>query len=684
MRRQVGWVWAALIAAAAYGLGLGVTLWLRPAAGGTTAASGAAALPQAVSFRPPGNSLVSLPPDGSLELTVIYDRDITSCSGLGLGGRLTPGEFTVLDDKTRRSRNRLTFTVQTYPGKELWLCANLKTQSGRTVDSWWPGYVRTAPRTNTDPDLARELHRRAWEETVARAETDDMARFAFYATRSLAVRHPEIYLRADRIFYETASRTKGFTELYDYDPPSWTWDKFRLDEEERNYVELFDRAAAEGSPLDLASLDLGRYQVTPRRELFPEGAPHYRLVDERLGVLPATLKRQGGVVTTLEMAALRYFSLLASGSIRPESSFLVYCEDESAYLWTQGEGWLDPATGGEAASPEATVVLAFNEDYAWYPLMGRDDTPRSGALRALVESLESLPAQGGSSGAGWLSEEERGLVTALREVTALGPGESAYALWAASKARYRAFAYESYREALADLPCLDYPDFASPGTPAFTKLHIAGHALQVLSSRLSPLAAWIAAQEFDDPLLKARAVTGLYYDLARAGPRTTARTVWRPEFLWFDIEDGVLCRGGTCAIQAGIVGALLDLAGIENYVVWVGLAGGEGHEYVWLPEFSREINNGYVVEVEGFLEEWLATGSRNLISLGSRGEFAAFVDEGILSTMSAVRLSEILARWPDKLSRVRFFGHSRTWSYAEVLAKARAGEVRPTGLKGGL
>lgn len=683
MRREVNWVWAAVAASLAYALGLGLVLGLWPASG-ETAGSALAPL-EAVSFSPAPNSTVTLPPNGTLQLRITYNRSVRNLNPI-LSGRMTPGEFTQLRQDTSLDGKSVSHTIQTYPGKEFWLYVSLIDSDGRAIDTWWPGYIRTAPRRDTNPDLARDLHLGAWEKAIGEARAgDDIIRLGLYATRSLAVKHPEIYLRADRLFHETSSRNKGFRELYEDNPPTWTYDKFEMDAEERRSTLLLLEAQENGSPLDFRSLDLSGYRVIDRSELFPAGVPMYALVDHRVGILPVILKRQGGALTPIEMAFLRYFVQGPSGS-----SYVVLCEDGTAYLWAGGQGLLDTATGAPATAT-APPLLIFNETHAWHPLMGRDDTARSAELRAVVESLGGGGGTGGLAGTGALgalgafasslSAEEKRLLADLESLTALSEADSPYALWAASKARYRVAHYEPYRTALGRIPYFPV-DPGQIDSAAWLKFQLIGHTFQMLSNRLSPVAAWIAAQEFDDPLELTRSVVGIYYDLARAGAQNTARTVWRSELLWYDLEDSILCLAGNCAVQAGNVGAVLDLAGIENYLVWASEPAGGGHEYVYLPQFGKEVNNGYIVEVEGFFTYWLKSGGYNLASIGSGGRFIGFRDQPFLSTMTAAEAERILVTWREKWSRVGAFGHRKSFSFDEVLEAVRSDRVAEIDLKG--
>lgn len=648
-------------------------LWgaTSPSAGTDEAGSGAGTRrdsPRVLCFSPPAGSKVALGLDGALRLTVQFDR-VPDWSCSGFGGNLHSTD--ILDTVNRIDGATALCAYKTYPGKEFWfrVTALLDGEGGgggEEFEFWWPGYVRTEARLGTDATLARNIHRRAWEETLNEAAGDPVVRLGLYASRTLAVRHPEIYLRADRVFYETASSTKGFYELYLDDPPTWTFDPEALRKEEARWSGMFARAEQTGEPLSFQVIDFSRYRTIDRAEMFPEGVPLYDLLDLRVGFLPSVLKREGGRLTPLEAAFLRYFALGPSGS-----NYVVLCEDGSAYVRV-GDVLLDPLTG-RPARQSAPAVLVFNEAHVWYPMMGRDDTPVSGGLRAALAGLETASRE---RALGSASEDERRLLSRLEALTTLIPEEVPYAVMAASKARDRSLGYGLYREALSGVAFLPAgtADLESADWQEFTAL---GHTFQMASNRLSPLSAWIAAQALEDPLARTRAVTGLYYDLARTGPWTTARTVWQPELFWYDIEDSVLSRAGTCAIQAGIVSTLLDLAGVENYLVWFGRAARGGHETVYLPALGKEVSNGYLEEVEILLGEMAIPGKVYLIGAGSGGRFAIFGEEAVVATAAGADLERFLMAWADKFRQVKAFGTGGQWTYDDILELLETGAVEP-------
>ncbi len=54
-----------------------------------------------------------------------------------------------------------------------------------------------------------DLHVREWEMLARAAESDKLSKFAIYQSRTLAVKHPEIYLQADAMFDRILTTTRG-------------------------------------------------------------------------------------------------------------------------------------------------------------------------------------------------------------------------------------------------------------------------------------------------------------------------------------------------------------------------------------------------------------------------------------------------------------------------------------------
>ena len=60
-----------------------------------------------------------------------------------------------------------------------------------------------------------QIHQDTIEMALSRAETDSYYKYGIYASRILAVKHPEIYLQADGLFLEAIQTNIGFKKSYE-------------------------------------------------------------------------------------------------------------------------------------------------------------------------------------------------------------------------------------------------------------------------------------------------------------------------------------------------------------------------------------------------------------------------------------------------------------------------------------
>ena len=56
---------------------------------------------------------------------------------------------------------------------------------------------------------AKAIHEETWQKVVNEAKVDKYLKYGIYCSRSLAVKHPEIYLQADLRFFEHISTNPG-------------------------------------------------------------------------------------------------------------------------------------------------------------------------------------------------------------------------------------------------------------------------------------------------------------------------------------------------------------------------------------------------------------------------------------------------------------------------------------------
>jgi len=134
--------------------------------------------------------------------------------------------------------------------------------------------------------VAADKHREAWESLVSAAKENAYAHYALYASRTLAVRHPDVYLKGDRWFFEGASRLTGFARCYE-EPTSLAWCHMEYGRPFFEGGESFAGIVGEKA-LDFDAIDLASYRPTEPRLILP--GPFEPLLDHRFGPLAVTLK----------------------------------------------------------------------------------------------------------------------------------------------------------------------------------------------------------------------------------------------------------------------------------------------------------------------------------------------------------------------------------------------------------
>jgi hypothetical protein len=257
------------------------------------------------------------------------------------------------------------------------------------------------PELEVPDDLsgrAMAIHENAWEMVINRAKEDGSYKYSTYVSRSLAVKHSEVYLQADGVFVTIITTNRGFKKVYD------TKDVHSKDLYSRTY---------ETPPFSFEYVDFSADNIVMSKEYYPEEYPVLPFLDRRLLPIASTLKSAENTLTQLEKGVQMYFS---SKNEENKEMYLIYCDNENTYLFCDGDiVWMKTAESVETV--EGNPVLIFNEQYVWYPLMGRDDSNRSEILKNLVAIYTTgavIPP---------LNDFEKSIVEELAQVTALSDSE---------------------------------------------------------------------------------------------------------------------------------------------------------------------------------------------------------------------------------------------------------------------
>jgi len=499
------------------------------------------------------------------------------------------------------------------------------------------------------------MHKKAWETLVGRAKGDPYAKYALYASRTLAVRHPEAYLVGDNWFYEGAGSIKGFRESYD-EPTALGWCHMKYGHDFFQKGEGYE-GIEDGHSLSFASLQLDKYRLTEARRIYPE--PFFPFLDQRLGPLPLTLKTEGRVVTGLELAEIAYFQAKEAGTDL-QQLFLVYCDNEEAYL-LQEEKLISIRTGDPVFSIEGSPVLIFNESAVWYPLMERDDRRASAPLAEAVKRLatsESAPVE---------EEWEHSLIASLKAVTSL---DSLDQLHMAALASVRAGGWRFHPYAKAWKSFVPEEDLDIDISRRLGLIR----EFDRLANSISPATAYLCEIAGGEGSLEERMRSlSREYLLNTAVVREEEahgwKNAWRLEswgHLWpcglmeHTIDDAFRSRTGHCVSQAHMIAAVLEMCEIPHVVVNFdrgGVKEGVNHHFVLSKDGSFLFDDG-IVNFRGIDTETEDYGP--LLSFSIAGEWASTVGNKLYGNISSARVKEWIEEINKALSNrfdLRFFAN---------------------------
>ena len=421
---------------------------------------------------------------------------------------------------------------------------------------------------------AESLHSAAWEEMVRKSAIDPYYKYGLYAARSLAVTYPEIYLQADALFLDHVGSNSGFAAAFaETDPHSASYSP---------------NTFFSGAPFSFDLVDLDAYQTMANTERFPSEVAVFEFLDQRLLSLASCLKDKDRRITSLEKATILYFKLCGQSSERP---FIVYCDDETVYVASQ-DRMLSIDGGTIEGKLGSDVVLIFNEDFVWYPLMGRDDTTRDRSLRDLV-------AEHGTEGAlPTVSAQEHRLVQTLRTSTVLDSAKER------DLARLAAVKGSPWVEPFRRISEKYLPNYPSD----IWIFAIQQHWVHCANS-ISPWTSWLAAYVLDSTATDrgVETMTGVWQgqlDMVHGH-------AWQCNLVRYTIDESVSIGAVHCVLHANCLSSVLDLAGVNNIIIQ-GSPGPPGepdrtHTYVALPEVGIVLSNGEVTERGTVIDESSST-----------------------------------------------------------------------------
>ena len=407
-----------------------------------------------------------------------------------------------------------------------------------------------------------DIHKESWLSMLSKAETDRYYSYAIYASRTLAVKHPEVYLQGDDIFARVITTTPGMKKAY-----------VTRDVHSQYFMEL----QLQGDSFSFDDVDFNKYELLTSKEICPPDYPFLSFFDRRLAPISISLKTFDNRITQLEKAEQLYFKAKHSGA---NDLFLLYCDNENAYLY--GNGSLIWAENQEKVnSIEGNPVLIFNERHVWYPLMERNDTDKSELLKKLVAQYSTAKKEPE------LSDFESSLLDKLRRVTEAKTAERLTYLKLVSILYQWTMRGLLPAETKAELDKLGIP-LSLPCRPWMEKRNL-----------ISPISAYLAATtKLQEGPAEVEALCSEYLcHAALPGESYAHGFVWMSGMVRGGLDDSYRTRAGICVEQAANIGAALELAGIDSYTM-EGLADSgnthHAHDFIYIPKYDLIISNGRI------------------------------------------------------------------------------------------
>jgi hypothetical protein len=414
---------------------------------------------------------------------------------------------------------------------------------------------------------AFQVHITSWNMVVTGATTNQYDKYGIYVSRSMAVRHPEIYLQADRLFVKAATTHIGFKRAY------------YLKDVHNIYFNGPEKGGPPitGPPFSFEDVNFTEYRIIEFQAYYPEGYPVFPFLDRRVLPVASTLKPAENQLTQLELGVQYYFS---TGRI---GSYLIYCDNENTYLFSEGSlFWMK--TLEPVGTIQGNPILIFNEHHVWYPLMERDDTGADQTLKNLVQTFTTeitIP---------FLEEPEKNLLEGLKQVTSLTSD------------------YEKDMAILYSLrPCWGFDEYVQSDSYKNLRRHhadLTDYTLEITSrlymkhaNYLSPITSYlVAAMKTHDEDKMLQKLSAEYVRYAATPEMSYAHGhTWFCDFVEQTVDECYTTRGRHCIVQACNIAAVLDLMDIEYY--WL-----EGyseaitfiHDWLYLPYYDTIMSNGMI------------------------------------------------------------------------------------------
>jgi len=382
-----------------------------------------------------------------------------------------------------------------------------------------------------------------WKITLEQARTNRHYKYGIYASRILAVCHPEIYLKADALFLSYLGDLK----------------------------------------FSLETLNLESVKTIESKQVYPDGYDYLPFLDRRLLSITSTLMSTKHEVTQIERSVWYYFERKKTNGL--SDLFLIYCNNENTYLYCKDKlVWMRNLQNVDKM--DGNPVLIFNEETVWYPLMNRDDTNTDLGLKTAVGRYSTNITTPN------LADIEAELVDTLRVVTRLPhPEERQVALALSLKVGARLDFIDRF-------PYLTPNDldqkFIRSLWRGFLELNSWGTILKALAvaNYLSPITIHlvsISSQYQGEARIgvicaeyrKHLMLIGNKWDAAR-------------QYVMYTIDESYISQLGDCGVYTSHATSVLNLLHISHYMIHgSGMSRHEdlSHMWIYVPTYDLIISN---------------------------------------------------------------------------------------------
>ena len=460
---------------------------------------------------------------------------------------------------------------------------------------------------------AIELHKKGWSSVVSEARNDKYAKYGIYTSRTMAVFHPEIYLKADMLFLRSVDK-KYLTGLLN-------------DDYQYNLSAQFK----------LSNIVLEQYKTLRSRQFYPQAAPYLNFLDRRMLPVASSLRAKGEgqikqpeQIKEIELGSLFYSMQRIEHGRASDELFIIYCDNENTYVKVENRlySMSDLKKTEEVAG---NPVLIFNEKAVWYPVMGRDDTTFNQNLKSIVNQYRTSITKP------QLSYFEDKTIKVLRIVTKLPMEQRTLAVLAAAQLNSHhgrgnkrlEQTYDLWNEVFESHPQEVYDTTVIPH-PAGSLGYIVISKLITKANKLSPLAAYGSSliEKGQQPFASLKK---WYKD------NFEYNDLWGLCLVSQTIDESFGTKDGTCVVHAEIWNSILKLNDIKTVTIHRYRPNKTSHRFIYLPQFNRLASNFNLFSIENLSKPLYLP----VFLLSTEDEWSTAIQDRLLGNMDNSQLIKI-------------------------------------------